>query len=67
MRLLLDEHISPALVARLAEVGIYAQSVPHVGLAGRWDHEIWQYALERFCSCYNKCARLHRTPPYIQG
>jgi len=35
MRLLLDEHISPALVARLAEVGVYAQSVPHVGLAGR--------------------------------
>lgn len=46
MRLLLDEHISPALVARLAEVGIYAQSVSHVGLAGRADHEIWQYALD---------------------
>lgn len=28
MRLLLDENISPALVGRLAEVGIYAQSVP---------------------------------------
>jgi len=39
-------NISPALVARLAEVGIYAQSVPHVGLAGRADHEIWQYALD---------------------
>ena len=46
MRLLLDEHISPALVNRLAEVGIYAQSVPHVGLAGRADHEIWHYALD---------------------
>ncbi len=46
MRLLLDEHISPALVTRLAEVGIYAQSVPHVGLTGRADHEIWQYALD---------------------
>jgi len=46
MRLLLDEHISPSLVARLAEVGIYAQSVPHVGLPGRADHEIWQYALD---------------------
>ncbi len=46
MRLLLDEHISPALVTRLAEVGVYAQSVPHVGLAGRADHEIWQYALD---------------------
>ncbi len=46
MRLLLDEHISPALVTRLAEVGVYAQSVPHVGLAGRADHEIWQYGLD---------------------
>lgn len=46
MRLLLDEHISPSLVVRLAEVGIYAQSVPHVGLLGRPDHEIWQYALD---------------------
>jgi hypothetical protein len=31
MRLLLDEHISPSLVDKLAEVGVYAQSVPHVG------------------------------------
>ena len=46
MRLLLDEHISPALVGLLAEIGVYAQSVPHVGLAGRADHVIWQYALD---------------------
>jgi predicted nuclease of predicted toxin-antitoxin system len=46
VRLLLDEHISPALVARLADIGIYAQSVPHVGLAGRADHVIWRYALD---------------------
>lgn len=46
MRLLLDEHISPALVGSLAELGIYAQSVPHVGLSGRPDREIWQYAQE---------------------
>ena len=44
--LLLDEHISPALVGRLADLGIYAQSVPRVGLAGRCDREIWQYALD---------------------
>jgi predicted nuclease of predicted toxin-antitoxin system len=47
MRLLLDENISPALVGRLAEIGIYAQSVPHVGLAGRADRVVWQYALDR--------------------
>jgi predicted nuclease of predicted toxin-antitoxin system len=46
MRLLLDENISPSLVGRLAEAGIYAQAVPHVGLAGRADHLIWRYALK---------------------
>lgn len=46
MRLLLDENISPALVGRLADVGVYAQSVPHLGLAGRADCAIWQYALD---------------------
>lgn len=46
MRLLLDEHISPALVGRLADLGVYAQSVPHVGLSGRADDEIWKYALD---------------------
>lgn len=44
--LLLDENISPALVGRLAGVGVYALSVPHVGLSGRSDREIWKYALE---------------------
>jgi predicted nuclease of predicted toxin-antitoxin system len=46
IRLLLDEHISPALVRRLADMGVYAQSVPHVGLSGRLDKEIWKYALD---------------------
>ena len=46
MRLLLDENVSPALVGRLAEVGVYAQSVPHVGLSGRADHVVWKYALD---------------------
>ncbi len=46
MRLLLDENISPALVGRLADVGVYAQSVPHVGLAGRAHHAVWKYALD---------------------
>ena len=30
----------------LAEIDVYSQSVPHVGLAGRADHAIWQYALD---------------------
>ena len=46
IRLLLDENISPALVRRLGDMGVYAQSVPHLGLSGRLDHEIWRYALD---------------------
>ena len=46
IRLLLDENISPALVRLLGDLGVYSQSVPHVGLAGRTDHAIWQYALD---------------------
>ena len=46
MRLLLDENISPALVRLLADIDVYSQSVPHVGLAGRPDHVVWQYALD---------------------
>jgi predicted nuclease of predicted toxin-antitoxin system len=46
MRLLLDENISPALVGLVAKLGVYAQSVPHVGLAGRADHVVWRYALD---------------------
>lgn len=46
MRLLLDENVSPAVVRLLAQVDVYSQSVPHVGLAGRPDHVIWQYALD---------------------
>jgi predicted nuclease of predicted toxin-antitoxin system len=57
MRLLLDEHISPALVARFAEVGVYAQSVPHVGLAGRADHQIWRYAIDHGFSVVTTNAR----------
>jgi predicted nuclease of predicted toxin-antitoxin system len=46
MRLLLDENISPALVRRLAEVGVYAQAASHVGLSGRADRVVWKYALD---------------------
>lgn len=47
LELLLDEHISPSLVARLAQLGVYAQSVPHIGLAGQSDRIIWAYACQR--------------------
>ena len=45
-RLLLDEHISPALVRKLGEKGLYAEAVAHVGLSGEPDEHIWNYALE---------------------
>jgi predicted nuclease of predicted toxin-antitoxin system len=45
IRLLLDEHISPVLAGRLSDMDVYALSVPHAGLAGRTDPEIWKHAL----------------------
>jgi predicted nuclease of predicted toxin-antitoxin system len=46
LRLLLDEHISPSLTARLAEIGVFAQAVAHVGLSGQPDRNIWAFALQ---------------------
>jgi predicted nuclease of predicted toxin-antitoxin system len=44
IRLLIDEHLSPRLVGRLAERGVYARHLAHVGLAGATDPEVWRYA-----------------------
>jgi len=57
MQLLLDEHISPALVSRLAAMGVYAQSVPHAGLTGKPDRVIWQFALQHGFSVVTTNAR----------
>jgi len=43
-RLLLDGHISPALVRKLGEKGLCAEAVAHVGLSGEPDEHIWNYA-----------------------
>ena len=47
MRFLLDEHLSPALVSRMATLGCYAVAVPHIGLSGASDPAIWRYAYEK--------------------
>jgi predicted nuclease of predicted toxin-antitoxin system len=44
LRLLLDEHISPSLTAKLAELGVFAQAVAHVGLSGQPDRLVWAFA-----------------------
>jgi predicted nuclease of predicted toxin-antitoxin system len=46
VKLLIDEHLSPGLVIRCAQKGLYAVAVAHVGLSGRQDEVIWRYALE---------------------
>jgi len=46
LQLLLDEHLSPFLTKRLAEIGVFAQAVAHVGLNGHTDHEVWAFAME---------------------
>jgi predicted nuclease of predicted toxin-antitoxin system len=46
VKLLIDEDLSPRLVAWCAQKGFYAVAVPHVGLSGRDDAALWRYALE---------------------
>jgi predicted nuclease of predicted toxin-antitoxin system len=46
VKLLIDEHLSPGLVIRCAQKGLYAVAVAHVGLSGRQDEVVWRYALE---------------------
>jgi len=46
MRLLIDEHLSPRLVQWVAELGVYALSVPHAGLGGKSDAVLWHYAFQ---------------------
>jgi predicted nuclease of predicted toxin-antitoxin system len=46
VKFLLDEHLSPTLVARLATFGCSGVAVPHVGLSGATDRVVWRYAYE---------------------
>ena len=46
IRLLLDEHISPSLVGKLGDKGVFAVAAVHVGLSGEPDEQIMNYALE---------------------
>lgn len=46
MRFLLDEHLSPTLVSRMASLGCYGVAVPHAGLSGASDPVVWRYAYE---------------------
>jgi len=46
VKLLIDENLSPGMVARCAQRGIYAVAVAHVGLSGSKDWTLWQYALD---------------------
>lgn len=46
IRILLDEHVSPSLVVKLGDKGVFAVVAAHVGLSGKPDEQIWNYALE---------------------
>lgn len=46
MKLLLDENLSPSLAGKLAERGVAASHVAHLGLSGATDPEVWRYAFE---------------------
>src|SRR5438094_408740 len=44
--LMLGGHNLAAIVGKLGEKGLYAEAVAHVGLSGKPDEHIWNYALE---------------------
>gem|GEM_PF-375936 len=46
IRILLDEHVSPSLVGKLGDKGVFAVAATHVGLSGEPDAKIWNYAFE---------------------
>jgi predicted nuclease of predicted toxin-antitoxin system len=46
IRILLDEHVSPSLVGKLGDKGVFAGAATHVGLSGEPDAKIWNYAFE---------------------
>jgi predicted nuclease of predicted toxin-antitoxin system len=46
IRILLDGHVSPSLVAKLGDKGVFAVAATHVGLSGEPDAKIWNYAFE---------------------
>jgi predicted nuclease of predicted toxin-antitoxin system len=43
---LLDEHVSPSLVGKLGDMGVFAVAAAHVGLSGKTDAKIWSYVLK---------------------
>jgi predicted nuclease of predicted toxin-antitoxin system len=46
VKFLLDEHLSPTLVSRMASLGCYGVAASHVGLSGVSDRAVWRYAYE---------------------
>jgi len=46
IRILLDERVSPSLVGKLGDKGVFAVAATHVGLSGEPDAKIWNYAFK---------------------
>jgi len=44
VKLLIDENLSPRLALWANELGIPSQAVGHVGLQGKSDPMVWEYA-----------------------
>lgn len=47
MKVLIDENLSPALVPKLAEMGVAAEHVAHIGMSSVTDAQLWLHAFER--------------------
>jgi predicted nuclease of predicted toxin-antitoxin system len=46
VKVLVDENLSPELVRRLADKGVAAAHVAHIGMPGASDPEVWRHAFE---------------------
>ena len=71
MKLLLDENLSPLLVQRLSQAYRGTQHVDQVGLHGRPDPELWEFAANNGFvivskdSDFKQLSFLHGHPPKV--
>jgi predicted nuclease of predicted toxin-antitoxin system len=73
MKLLIDENLSPKLVAQLADIFPECAHVRDLGLARASDPSVWQYALQHGFTIVSKDEDFHHlsflrgSPPKVIG
>ena len=67
VRLLLDENISPFLIRPLGALDVYAEAVAAMGLAGKPDISILQYARDQGMTLVTANAQDFAKPPEMES